>query len=186
MRPYHSLFAVLLLLVAAGCDQPLPTDADGQAEVASGETGFLPSSQGMTVAPISGTIGIAGGEPPARVVLTPSGVFHRFDWPTLFQFAGDVTGLLTFHEQHHDMGFNDTMLIISGPFDGEVTWNGLTGPLEGRFKIECRADDTPPFPTCVTKVMSGTGAGDLEGVLFRFDVEPGWIPFAYSGSVFSR
>ena len=119
------------------------------------------------------------------MLITPSGVCHLFDMPVVNQFTGDVEGLVTFHEQLHDMWCDGTMLIISGPLAGEVTWNGLTGPVQGRFKIECRADGTPP-PTCVTKVMHARGMGELEGVLFHFDVQPGWFPFDYSGTVRSR
>ena len=100
-------------------------------------------------------------------------------------FTGDVEGLMTFNEQLHDMWCDGSMLIISGPLAGEVTWNGVTGAVEGRFKIDCRADGSPP-PTCVTKVMTARGSGDLEGVLFQFDVQPGWFPFDYTGRVLSR
>lgn len=185
MRFHHWLSAALVLFAVSACDQPLPTAVDEDAAATPDQAGLYASSAGMTVTSVDGTIGFAGAGPPARVVDTPSGVLHTFDWPVLFQFTGDVEGLVTFHEQHHDMGFDDTMLIISGPLDGAVTWNGLTGPIEGRFKLNCRVYGTPP-PTCVTKVMNARGYGELEGVLFRFDVEPGWIPFNYSGKVFSK
>ena len=185
MHARRLLLPILVLLAAVGCDQRPPTGPEHDSLEASGETGLYASSAGMTAASVSGSIGIAGGGPPGDVLVTPSGVCHLFDMPVVNQFTGDVEGLATFHEQLHDMWCDGTMLIISGPFEGEFTWNGLTGPVEGRFKIDCRSDGTPP-PTCVTKVMKARGSGDLEGVLFQFDVQPGWFPFDYSGRVLSR
>jgi len=186
MRSHHPLIAALVLFAAAGCDQQLPTALGVDSADASSQTGLYSSSAGMTVASLSGTIGIVGGEGPARVVITPSGVCHLFQMPAFTYFDGDVEGFVTFEETIHDMWCDGTMLIISSPIEGEVTWNGLTGFIEGQAQINCRADDTPPFPTCVTKVMNARGSGDLEGVLFHFDLEPGWFPFDYSGKVFSR
>lgn len=182
MHARRMLLPALLLFTVMGCEQRIPTGPAHDSVVPSDQTGMYASSAGVTASTVSGTIGIAGGGPPGDVLLTPSGVLHLFDMPVLNHFTGDVEGFVTFYEQLHDMG---TMLVISGSLEGEVTWNGLTGPIEGHFKIDCRIEGGPP-PTCVTKVMTARGSGDLEGVLFQFDVQPGWFPFDYTGRVLSR
>lgn len=182
MRSHYPLIVALALLATAACDQPLPTAVGDDAAAANQSAAY---SAGMTAVSISGTIGLAGGGPPGNVLITPSAVCHLFDLPVVNYFDGDVEGFVTFHEKIHDMKCDGSKLVISGPFEGEVTWSGRTGSVQGRFKIDCTGGEGGP-PTCVTKLMSGRGVGDLEGVLFRFEPEPGWFPFTYSGTVLSH
>jgi hypothetical protein len=185
MRSLDSLVAVLALFVVASCDDVAPTAADGGITEASGQSELYANS-GMTRTTISGTLDIVGGPPPGRVLTTPGGTCHFFQQQLFVNLTGDVEGPVTILEDGHDIKCDATVFIVSGSFSGQVTWNGLTGDISGPIMLSCSREGGPPPPTCVTRVMNATGSGGLDGVLFHFDLQPGWFPFDYAGTVFSK
>jgi hypothetical protein len=134
---------------------------------------------------ISGTIQFAGVAPPGRVVETPSGICHFWDSPVFTLFQGDVAGPVTFHEQiHRTCDFS--RLTASGPFEGEVQWNGRSGTMTGQWSTNCKADSSQPLGLSCDGTTNARGSGGLEGVHFRFEWGPGWYPFPYTGTAFSK
>lgn len=147
-------------------------------------TAFDVASAEAKKEPISGSIAFLGGPPPARFFATPSGRCNYWDWPGVTQFSGDVSGTVTFDEQVH-APCNLTDLVGSGPFSGQVTWNGRTGAISGQWTTNCNADASQPVGLSCDGTMNARGSGDLEGVQFHFKWGPGWYPFPYIGTAFS-
>ena len=189
--------AKLLTLVAvsaivAGCDSGTlgvaPPGAPAE-RTAAGVSGSGPSAvatvNGMTRTPLTGTIASVSVEAPGRLIITPSGRCHFFDDPVNNFFNGDVTGAVTFHENEH-APCDLTSVQGSGPFDGQVTWNGRTGMMAGQWTTNCTADPSQPIGLSCGGVMNARGSGGLEGVQFHFEWGPGWYPFAYTGTAFSQ
>ena len=145
----------------------------------------LASTAGMTKEAIGGTIDLTAARPPGSVLITPSGRCHFRDWDGVNVFQGDVSGVVTFHEQvNAPCTFND--LVGSGPFDGTVTWHGRTGVIAGQWTTNCNADPSQPIGLSCDGVMNARGTGGLEGVQFHFAWGPGWFPFPYTGTAFSQ
>jgi hypothetical protein len=131
---------------------------------------------GAVKVPISGTIE-AGPSTLGEVRRTPGGIWHSSGDIVETEFTGDVAGIVVFTEREH---WTDDFshALGSGPFEGEVTWNGRTGLMTGQFTAECKADSAG-VPSC-HGTMVGHGSGELKGVKFQFKWG-GWYPFPYGG-----
>ena len=133
---------------------------------------------------IAGTITNSVPGAPARILQTPSGRCHYFDWPNHTQFTGDVSGAVTFDE-HVNAPCDISDIVASGPFSGEVSYNGRTGHIAGMWTTNCTPDASQPFGLSCAGVMTARGSGDLDGVHFKFNWGPGWFPFPYTGTASS-
>ena len=143
------------------------------------------SSSGVSKTSITGTIGQLGVGVPGRQIITPSGRCHFRDWPVYNEFHGDVAGAVTFHEKANTpCDFSD--FVGSGPFGGEVTWNGRTGTIAGQWTTNCEPAPSLPLGLSCAGTMNARGSGGLDGVQFHFRWGPGWYPFAYTGTAFSN
>jgi hypothetical protein len=177
------LRVVLLGALVTACDSR-PVDITPPRDRSADGLGVASSFAGTRKVAISGTIDLLGGTPPGRTLLTPSGRCHFWDAPVVTQFRGDVSGTVTFNEQlHAPCDFSD--LVGSGPFEGEVTWNGHSGLISGQWTTNCDADPSQPIGLSCDGVMNARGSGGLEGVQFHFKWGPGWYPFSYTGTAFS-
>jgi len=182
-RPRPTAWARVLGLTLAGalaaaCDAgPLAVD-DAPRAAAQGA--------GVEKAAISGTIQFLGiAAPPARTLVTPSGRCHIWGLPVVTTFTGDVAGVVTFYEQQH--GPCDlSRVVASGPFQGTVTWNGRTGTITGQWTTNCKPDASQPLGLSCGGTTNARGSGGLEGVRFHYGWGPGWYPFTYTGTAFSR
>jgi len=171
------LALTLAVALAAACDAgPVAVD-DGPRVAAQGA--------GVEKSAISGTIQFAGiAAPPARSFATPSGVCHVWGIPVVTTFTGDVAGVVTFYQQHGPCDVS--RVVASGPFEGTVTWNGLTGTITGQWATICKPDPTQPLRLSCGGTTNARGSGGLEGVRFHYTWGPGWYPFAYTGTAFAR
>ena len=136
----------------------------------------------MTKIPISGTFNYAGEDPPGREFLNPNGNYHFWDNPVHTIFDGDVAGPVTFHEK--GMITPDGGGVFSGPFEGDVTWDGRSGTISGQFTTNCRPDPTTGY-SC-DGVLNAKGSGGLDGVRFKFVWGPGFYPFPYTGTAYVK
>ena len=167
----------LTTMCLAACDAGPLAVRDG--------AGAAPQSAGVGKTPISGTTQFLSVGPAGRSVTTPSGRCHLWHVPVATVFEGDVAGVVTFdQQQHRPCDFSD--LSASGPFGGEVTWGGRSGAIAGRWTTNCVADASQPVGLSCEGTMNARGAGGLAGVQFHFAWGPGWYPFTYTGTVFSR
>jgi hypothetical protein len=168
---------VLGLTVAAltvGCEAaPLAAPEFASTMMASVET-----AGGQ---PIGGTFEALSVGVPGGVLITPSGQCHFRDWPVTTRFTGNVTGVVTFSENNNTPCAGGH-LIGSGPFDGSVTYNGVSGGISGQWTTNCKPDEAQPAGVSCDGTMNARGSGDLEGVHFHFKWGPGWFPFPYSGT----
>lgn len=189
MRRNLAIATVFALgVMASGCGDA-PTAPQSVLPTASstgdGGGGITTASAGMVKMPIAGTLGYNSESNPGRMLLTPSGICHYWDYPVHDQLDGDVMGPVTFHEQAH-MPCDFSRYVGSGPFEGEVTWNGRSGHISGQWQTNCQPDSSTPVGLSCDGTMNARGAGGLEGVQFHFKWGPGWYPFPYTGTVFSK
>jgi hypothetical protein len=70
--------------------------------------------------------------------------------------------------------------VTNGHFEAEITWDGRTGTMTGRFTTPCSADPAPFEFSCGGHYV-GHGSGDLDGVTFHIDWGPGTWPFDHEG-----
>ena len=175
--PARLLGLALSLTLLAACDAG-PVAVQDQA-------GNLARTAGVEKTPVSGTIQFLSVGPAGRSVTTPSDRCHLWNVPVATTFDGDVAGVVTFdQQQHRPCDFSD--LSASGPFGGEVTWNGRSGTIAGRWTTNCVADASQPVGLSCEGTMNARGSGGLAGVQFHFDWGPGWYPFNYTGTAFAR
>ena len=178
--------AICGVLVAA-CDQA-PTEVPASAGRASvqSQQGFVAANvAGPKMQSISGTVQFVGRGVPGRILMTPSDRCHFWDTPVFTNFGGDVTGSVTFHVSLR-APCDFSHVNGSGPFDGEVTWNGRSGIMSGQWTTNCIADPAQPIGISCDGTMNARGSGGLEGVHFHFTWGPGFFPFSYTGTVFSK
>lgn len=135
---------------------------------------------------ISGTMSLVGITPPERTVTTPSEMCHFFNFLEYTQVHGDLEGTLTYDASAHRTCDSDfTHLVASGPFTGEITFQGRTGTIKGQWTTNCKFDTALGSISC-DGTMNARGAGGLEGVQFHFRWGPGWWPFPYTGTALLR
>ena len=181
---------ILAGVVVLGCEGERPTATSPELSMATGldsepSSLVVTSQSAIKEGTISGTVQFAGAAPPGRSVLTPSEICHFWDSPVFTSFDGDVEGAVTFHEQTHGR-CDFSHLTGSGPFDGQVQWNGRSGSIAGQWTTNCKADSSQPIGLSCDGTMNARGSGGLEGVQFHFKWGPGWYPFTYTGTAFSR
>ncbi len=173
-------FTLLLLLLAACTDQQ-PVAPDMSPVFAVGA--------GMNKTPISGTIEWEADLGVGRFLTTPSGRCSLFAVPSVSEFTGGVAGLVTFRRRVLNIPCGADpegkgAFTSSGPFDGDVTFEGSTGMIAGQWTTNCKRDPVSVWSCDGT--MNARGSGDLKGVQFHFKWGPGWWPFPYTGTAFSR
>ena len=174
---------VTTLAVCAACDDLPQQPADRHLETVTMKTSN--QATGVTKEPIGGEIGLLGLGAPDRTVATPGGMCHLFDVPVFTEFTGDLEGTMTVHESIHQKCVGGR-LVASGPFEGEITWNERTGMIAGQFTTNCDPDPSQPTGVSCDGTMIARGSGGLEGVRFHIDWGPGWYPFPYRGTAFSK
>lgn len=184
MRSMGAIIAGAVALSCSGAPPTTPTPAS-LATMALDASAVAANAAGMTTQTIDGTIARTGAAPPGRGVTTPGGLCHFWDVPVFTHFDGDVQGPVTFHEQQH-LRCDRSHLVASGPFDGEVIWEGRTGIIAGQFTTNCKADSSQPLGLSCDGTMNARGSGGLNGVQFHFKWGPGWFPFSYTGTAFSK
>jgi hypothetical protein len=107
--------------------------------------------------------------------------FHVFEYTYIY---GDLEGTITYDASSHAT-CDYSHLVGSGPFTGEITFQGRTGTITGQWTTNCKFDTSLGSISC-DGTMNARGAGELEGVQFHFKWGPGWWPFPYTGTAFSR
>ncbi len=172
------LLTAMVMFGAVACDNTPMAPLD--------EPGLFASRAGMIKQTITGTLQSAPGDvPPGRALTTPSGICHWWDVPVFTYFEGDVEGPVTFHEQEH-FRCDFSRLTGSGPFQGQVTWNGRSGIMSGQWTTNCKPDASQPLLISCDGTMNARGSDGLDGVQFHFKWGPGWYPFPYTGTAFSK
>ncbi len=89
---------------------------------------------------------------------------------------------MTFHEK--GMITPDGGGVFSGPFEGDVTWDGRSGTISGQFTTNCRPDPTTGY--WCDGAPNAKGSGGLDGVRFKFVWGPGFYPFPYTGTAYVK
>jgi hypothetical protein len=135
--------------------------------------------------PIAGTISFMGSGSLAGFRMTPSGNCFFLNAEVIDHFEGDIVGPITFYENER-APCDFSHLTGSGPFVAQVTWDGMSGTITGQWTTNCKADASQPIGLSCDGTMNARGSDGLEGVLFHFKWGPGWYPFAYTGTVFSK
>ena len=158
MRRNLAMFAVLALMVGVMAAPALAGGADKT--------------------PIAGDMLLAGQIPADLTMVTPAGVVKQRGGTSVSDWTGDLEGTVTFYYQEIMVSAAGSRVVASGPFDGEVTWDGRTGTIRGRFTINCKP--TEFGPSC-TGYFTAHGSGELEGVKFQMRWGDGWWPFTYEG-----
>lgn len=180
MNKIFGVAAVFMIVAVTGCGRAPTAPARDGALVPSQMT----ASAGVQKQAISGTIGLLGVLPPERSRMTPSGMCHAWEVDEFTMFDGDLQGPVTFHASSHQR-CDGTHLVASGPFDGDMTFNGRAGTISGMWETNCKIDESIGGLSC-DGTMNARGAGGLDGVQFHFTWGPGWFPFPYSGTAFSQ
>ncbi len=178
MRYLH--LTLLPLLVVACADQH-PAAPDSSP--------LFSATAGTNKTPISGTVEFVASGDPARTVTTPSDMCHLWNAPVITYTSGSLEGLTTFDENIHRR-CDYSHLVASGPFEGEMTWYGPSGPISGtisgQFTTNCKPDPSQLLGISCDGTYSARGSGDLEGIQFHVKWGPGWYPFTYSGTAFYK
>jgi len=177
-----------MLAQACGSASPAAPTRDLAITVGGAESGESASVMSMTATnkePINGTIQFLAAAPPGRSVITPTGHCHFWDSPAFTHFDGDVEGMVTFNEQLH-APCDFSHIAGSGPMEGQVIWRGRAGTISGQWTTNCKADVAQPTGVSCDGTMNARGSGGLDGVQFHFKWGPGWYPFSYDGTAFSK
>ena len=177
------VFAGMLL---TACDHdPVGVQRAPEQPISGGAAiGPAAAAAGMNKSLIHGFIGQIAILP-GDTRSTPSGRCHFRGVSVINSISGDVTGTLTFYENEQaTCNFSD--LVGAGPVQGPVTWNGRSGVISGQWTTNCNADASQPLGLTCDGVMNLRGSGGLDGVQFHFEWGPGWYPFPYTGTAFSR
>ena len=175
-----ALLAAVFTITTLGCGRDdLPTSA-------ARSPSFSASAAGLHAQSISGTIVLDQLGPPGGILFTPSGRCQFSDFDEFEHFTGDVAGPITFQIRVANTVCTGGRLIASGPFAGDVSWNGFSGAIAGQFETNCKPDASQPTGVSCDGTMNARGSGGLEGMEFHFKWGPGWYPFPYSGTVLSH
>ena len=179
MRPVNLIGALAAGAVALVC-QNTRLAAPAAIQV-SAET-----EAGAQEQSINGMIVLVSNARPGEVLATPGGQCHLSDVPGFTEFTGDVAGPVTFHRRVVNTTCGGGRITGAGPFDGDVTWNGLSGIMSGQWETNCTPNASQPTGVSCDGTMNARGSGGLEGVEFHFKWGPGWFPFPYSGTAISH
>ena len=135
---------------------------------------------GVDKVPMTGNAWFTGSEP-GGIRVTPGGVIHQIGGVATVAWSGDVVGTteITYRQTH--INPSGSRLIASAYSNGEVTWDGRTGPVRGASNAICKADELGGLVCGGTMVLHGSG--DLEGVKFHAEWGPGGFAFPYEGFV---
>jgi len=178
------MLVMVTALMLSACDSEVASSNQyGEQLNAEPDPVIMGSDNGVTKSAISGTIYIVGVEPPGRTLETPGDICHMWEFIEYVRFTGDVEGELTYNVHSHGPCERDHFTAM-GPFEGEVTWNGRTGPVSGQFTTNCEPD--PDLGAACDGVSTFRGSGDLEGVHFKVEWGPGLFSFPYSGTAFVK
>ena len=190
-----SLWVLAVALAAAAaiaCTDSITTPTAPTGSAVRSQTSAMSSGiDAVTAAaavektPISGTLGYLSEAGPGRSVVTPSDMCHLWDFPVYDYFYGDVEGPVTFYEQGHGP-CDFSHLAGSGPFEGEVVWQGREGKISGQWTTNCKPAPASAVGISCDGTMNARGSGGLEGVQFHFKWGPGFYPFPYSGTAFAK
>lgn len=181
-----SLLILVIALLLMACNSEVTSSDQNEEQLSSElEPVFMNSDNGVTKSPISGTIQRSGAGLPERAIITPGGPCHFFNLLIFTEYTGDLEGPVDFNEDIHQK-CTGGRLIASGPFAGEITWNGRTGTISGQFTTNCEPDPSQPAGVSCDGTATLRGSGELEGVQFHYTWGPGWYPFSYSGTAFSK
>ena len=169
-----------VVVMIACADTPVMAPTPGGAPARSV---VVAQSFGMQKTAISGTLALVGITAPERLITTPSGFCHRFGVREFTEYSGDITGSVTFEAD--GKGTCDlTHLRSSGPVEGQVTFQGMSGGIVGHWETNCMMDASFGGLSC-DGTMNFRGSGGLEGVQFHLKWGPGWFPFSYTGTAFT-
>jgi len=188
-----SLWVIAVALVAAvaiACTgstttPTAPTESAVLATTSATSSGSSALAAAVAKTPISGTLVGVGEDAPGRIVMTPSGMCHSWEYPVYTELHGDVEGPVTFYEQGHGP-CDFSHLAGSGPFEGEVVWQGREGIISGQWTTNCKPDPTSAVGLSCDGTMNARGSRGLEGVQFHFKWGPGWYPFPVTGTAFAK
>ena len=181
MKTRAPLLVLTIGTMVAACDsEPLGTTPDRASRAGDAASGVAASVAASGKSPISGTVWFVGAGAPGRTLATPSGMCGVWDQDVFALDQGDLAGPVTFHEMEHYV-CDLSHLTGSGPFDGEVTWNGRSGTITGQWETNCKPDASQPIGLSCDGTMNARGSGGLEGVQFHMNWGPGWYPFPYTG-----
>ncbi len=179
-----ALGASLLLAATMACRSNAPTAPTGADAGRGVSVGILQGSNGIQQTAISGTIELLAMDPTARVIMTPSGMCQMFGTEEHMYIDGDMKGPITFHAKDHTT-CDFTHLTGDGPFDAEVTFEGRTGTMSGQWTTNCKFDPAIANLSC-DGTMNGRGSGGLEGMQFHIKWGPGYSPWSFTGTMFSK
>ncbi len=150
---YLPLTLLPLLVVACGDQNPVAPDASP----------LFSATAGMKKVPISGTV-LSVDEPPdlKPPLVTPSGMCHIYASPGIIEYTGDMAGIVTVHRRVVNVACsfdpNDIGSFAgSGPFDGEVTFQGRTGTIKGMWTVICKPDPVTVWACGGTSTARGSG-----------------------------
>jgi len=136
------------------------------------------SAGGAEKTPIAGGMALDHFTDADSVRVTPSNVYQQRGGTATTEWTGDLEGTVTFYYRSVMGSADEGRLVSSGPFEGEVTWNGRTGTIRGMFTTNCKP--TEFGPSC-TGILVAHGSGGLDGVKFHMRWGDGWWPFEYWG-----
>lgn len=165
MHAKHRALFVLLAVVALVGTLALPVGA---------------SNGGADKTPVAGTnvfLDLVPGVPN----VTPGGVFHQEGGSATLGWFGDVAGTTTITYRHSTITPDGSRMIALARSDGQLTWDGRTGPVSGATNAICKADSVGQLQCGGTLVLHGSG--DLDGVKFHIEWGPGFFAFPYDGFV---
>ncbi len=175
-----TLFSALVAaMIPLACQEAAPTAPPAHATAAA-----TANATGMEMFAISGTVGYVSDGAPVRVLVTPGGICRYWDFEGTGVYEGDVQGLVLYHRQVN-IRCDGGRLLGSGLVEGNLTWNGRSGPVTGEWTTNCKPDDSLMGIAC-DGTMNFRGSGGLEGVQIHTKWGPGWWPFPYTGTVFSK
>lgn len=181
MKPHKLIGTIAATTLALACETARLT-----APASRGTLAADLQAGGVQQQAISGLIALDRNGRPGEILVTPGGECHLSDVPGFTHFVGDVAGPVTFHRRVVNTPCTGGRIAASGPIDGEVTWNGLSGAISGQWETNCQPDASQPTGVSCDGTMNARGSGGLDGVQFHFKWGPGWFPFPYTGTAFSR
>ena len=169
-----------LVAMIACADTPVAAPVPGGAPARSVE---VAQSLGMQKTAISGTLALVELTAPAPPVVTPSDFCHWFGVREFTAFSGDITGSVIF-DGDAKFPCDNTHLRSSGPVEGQVAFQGMSGGVVGHWETNCMMDQSLGGLSC-DGTLNLRGTDGLDGVQVHLKWGPGWFPFSYTGTAFT-